>query len=223
MVERNTGLRGLLARPAFYDMFQRAIGAPGVRRRFVDEFVQPKPHSRVLDIGCGTGELLEALTDVEYVGFDPNASYIGSARARYGDRGRFEVGNIESVDAATLGGFDRVVAFGVLHHVDDAAARRLIDVAAAVLETGGKLVTFDPCFSPRQSRWSRALVARDRGGNVRTPEQYRDLAARTFSDVRIHEHHDLLRIPYSHTVVEASGVHVRATPTTATTSTTAAP
>ncbi len=212
MVERNTGLRGLLARPVLYDAFQRAIGAPGVRRRFVDEYVQPAAGSRVLDIGCGTGDLLEALTAVEYVGFDPNPSYVDAARARFGSRGTFAVGDVETIDVASLGRFDRVVAFGVLHHLDDRAVHRLLDVAAAVLERDGRLVTYDPCFSPRQSRVSRMLVARDRGGNVRSPEEYRALAARTFDDVRVHEHHDLLRIPYSHTILEASGIRVLTMP-----------
>jgi cyclopropane fatty-acyl-phospholipid synthase-like methyltransferase len=123
------------------------------------------------------------------------------------------VGGIESLDAGSLGRFDRVTAFGVLHHVDDATARRFVEVAATALQPAGRLVTYDPCFAARQSRVSRALVARDRGGNVRTPDQYGALMSIVFSDVRVHEHHDMLRIPYSHAVVEAAGTRVVANPT----------
>ncbi|MDQ1520352.1 MAG: hypothetical protein QOI55_1425 [Actinomycetota bacterium] len=209
MVERNSGVRGLLARPSLYELFQRAIGASGVRRLFVDRYVRVQPGERVLDVGCGTGELFNWLPEVEYVGFDPNERYIASARARgLGNRAQFHVGAVERINAAELGRFDRVIAQGVLHHLDDAAAQRLVEIAAAVLDADGRLVTFDPCFSPHQSRWSRALVARDRGANVRTSDAYRALAAREFDDVLVHEHHDLIRIPYSHTVLEAAGARI---------------
>jgi SAM-dependent methyltransferase len=207
-LERNSGLRGLLARPALYELFQRAVGAPNVRRVFVEEYVRPRAGERVLDIGCGPGDLLRWLPEVEYVGFDPNEHYIASARERFGDRATFVVVDVSTVDATTLGRFDLVLAKGVLHHIDAAPADRLFGLAAGVLGPSGRVVTIDPCYSPRQSSAARAVVARDRGANVRHPVEYEALARRWFDDVRVHEHHDLLRVPYSHLVVVATGARV---------------
>jgi SAM-dependent methyltransferase len=172
---------------------------------FAERYVRAQPGQRVLDIGCGTGILLGYLPAVEYVGFDPSDDYITSAQARPVRGARFFVGDVNDIDPASLGRFDVVVALGVLHHLDDTAAARLFDIAATVLDDG-RLVTIDPCYSPNQSRLSRAVVARDRGGAVRTVDAYRALAARRFADVQTHEHHDLLTIPYSHVVLECRGV-----------------
>ncbi|HEV7524035.1 MAG TPA: class I SAM-dependent methyltransferase [Acidimicrobiia bacterium] len=171
----------------------------------VERYMRVEPGARVLDIGCGPGDLVAALPQVDYLGFDPSDAYIASARERFGDRAQFRVGDVRSVEPDDLGRFDLVVAQGVLHHLDDAGAAQLFEIAAGVLADGGRLVTVDPCFAPAQSRLSRAIVSRDRGGNVRTIDAYRALASRSFRDVHIDEHHKLLTIPFSHAVIESSG------------------
>ena len=205
-MERNSGLRALLTHPAIYEAFQRVVGARKFRRVMVDRYICAEPGARVLDIGCGPGDLVECLPHVDYVGFDPSESYIASAQARFGDKARFFVGDVSTIEPADLGRFDCVIAQGVVHHLDDAAADRLFEIAATVLSDDGRLVTVDPCISPRQSSVARAIVTRDRGGNVRAADAYRTLATRYFRDVRVTEHHDLLTIPFSHAVLECAHV-----------------
>lgn len=198
MAQKTSGLRAVLGIPAVYEGFQRAVGTRRVRKTLVDKHLHPEAGQRVLDIGCGPGDILETLPEVDYVGFDLSEAYIASAESRFGSRGRFFAGDVTEVDLRPLGEFDRVLVKGVLHHLSDDEARRLFEVAATALRGDGLLATIDPCYSPTQSRLARFVVGRDRGQDVRTAEEYRALAARSFSDVEVTEYDDLLRIPYTH-------------------------
>jgi SAM-dependent methyltransferase len=198
MGQTTTGVRAILSVPTVYEVFQRLVGSPRVRRELVDRWIRPRPGLRILDIGCGPGVLVEHLPGAEYTGTDLSASYIAAARRRYGDRGTFHLGRVEDLDPGALGEFDVVVAKSVIHHIDTDEALHLFEVASSVLADGGRLVTLDAAYTPDMSRAARFVVSRDRGQSILAPEGYEALARRRFADVAVEVHHGLLRIPYTH-------------------------
>jgi SAM-dependent methyltransferase len=171
----------------------------------VDEYVGHRPGLRILDLGCGPGDLVRYLPEgIEYTGTDLSEAYIESAKHRFGSRGRFFAGRIDELDVDELGEFDVVLAKSVLHHIDEEEALHLFKVAAGVLARDGRLVTVDAAFTPDMSRAARFVVSRDRGQSILTPEGYRELAQRAFDSVDVAVHHGLLRIPYTHVFMACS-------------------
>lgn len=188
-----------------YELFQRAVGAQEVRRRLVADFIQPRPGDRILDVGCGPADILDALPQgTAYVGFDTNETYIRTAKARWQARGRFFVARAGDPPPGELdGSFDIVLAIGVLHHLDDGEAAQLCSTVPKWLRGGGAFVTFDPVFHPEQNPIGRWLAAHDRGEHVRTSDGYLALAASNFGTVESTLRTDLLRVPYSHFIMKA--------------------
>jgi len=198
--EATAGVRSLLSLPAAYRWFWKAIGGPGYIKRYVEEYVKPQPGCRILDIGCGPGTVAPYFHDVEYVGFDSSAEYIESARRQF-PRLTFVCARVSEYRPLREY-FDVALALGVVHHLDNAEAQQLFQLAHDALRPGGKLVTLDGVFAPRQSPVARYLVRHDRGKFVRDEDGYVQIASRVFAAVKATVRHDLLRIPYTHIIME---------------------
>lgn len=191
----------LLERPGVYSLFRRLVGRDSARSVYAREHLRLEPGQRVLDLGCGPGDILQFLPAVDYVGYDINPAYVERARKRFSGRGRFFCRAVDET-LPLENPFDVVIAHGVLHHLDDDAARALFRVARRALKPGGRLVTFDGCYAEGQSAFARLALALDRGRHVRSREAYEALARGAFDEVRSFVRHDLIRIPYTHLIME---------------------
>jgi SAM-dependent methyltransferase len=195
-------VRGLLADPRVYSLFRRLVGRDSARAVYAREHLRVQPGQRVLDVGCGPGDILAFLPEVRYEGYDISPQYIERARQRFGARGEFHCHAVDDSLPVPAGGFDVAIAHGVLHHLDDAQARVLLRVARRALKPGARLVTFDGCFTGDQSAAARFFLRLDRGRHVRTREAYEALARAEFAEVKSFVRHDLVRIPYTHLIME---------------------
>ena len=192
-------LKSILSSSFVFDVFQSLVGAPAAHRKFLTNYVKPKPGERFLDLGCGVGAtLLHLPEDVHYTGVDISAAYIKAARARFGERGTFICSDIAGLSLPS-GHFDHAIAFGVLHHLDTATAQSLLQVARAALRPGKCLVTIDPCYTPDQSGAVRFIISKDRGGFVRDVAGYRQLFD-PYGEVRVIVVNNLLRFSYTHLI-----------------------
>jgi SAM-dependent methyltransferase len=203
MSQVTSGLRAVLSAPLVYRT-QQFLWGSSLLHAVTRSYLALKPGQSLLDVGCGTCDILKSLPNIHYTGVDLSPSYIERAQARFGDRGQFLVGNIYELEQIADRKYDAVLAQGVLHHLDDDEVTAFVRFAATKLSAGGKLVTADPCFRDGQGRFERFLAAHDRGQNVRTPEAYCKLAQASFGNFRCELRRDAQRLPYTFCYVIAT-------------------
>ena len=190
--------------PWVYEMFQNLLGGDATSS-LVQEYIRPKPGDSILDIGCGPGRILEYLpSDVEYVGFDMDQEYIDAAKKKYGSRGRFECKKVGRDVIEGLQAFDIVIAVGVVHHLNDADAVQLFQLAHRALAPGQRLMTLDGCYVKGQHPIARWLLSKDRGTYIRSPEEYESIARQVFERVEVNVRHDGLRVPYTRAIITST-------------------
>ena len=195
----------ILAFPRIYSLFTGIVGS-NARTVYVKKYIRPKEGDKILDIGCGTADILAYLPNVEYVGLDIDEAYINYAKKRFGHKGIFLATKVDrkTINEFSLHDFDIVLATGLLHHLNDYEASRLFELASSALKPGGRLITLDGCYVKGQSWLARLILSKDRGKYVRTQDEYLSLSSAVFTNIQVSVHYDLIRIPYTHIIMECT-------------------
>lgn len=194
-------LRRVLAIPTAYQSWWNVVGGPALAKVLVNDYVQPSVGARILEIGCGPGTLVSYLPPSKYLGFDLSPKYIEMAKRNF-PKAQFVCERVSRFSLAKEQSFDVVLALGIVHHLDNSEALQLFQIAYDALNPGGKLVTIDGVWVDSQSSTARRLLTWDRGEHVRSESEYLGIASQVFSNIRPSIRHDLLRIPYTHLIME---------------------
>jgi ubiquinone/menaquinone biosynthesis C-methylase UbiE len=144
----------------------RALHAPEERvEAALASMIGTKPYRSLLDLGTGTGRVLELLAPsaARAVGVDQSAAMLSLARARIDQAGLRQVqlrqGDIYA-PPVERDGYDLIVIHQVLHFLDDPA--RALKEAGRALSPGGRLVVVD--FDAHDQEFLRADFAHRRLG-----------------------------------------------------------
>jgi trans-aconitate 2-methyltransferase len=171
--------------PEQYERFRAERTAP-----FVDllALVRPRPGMRIVDLGCGTGELTQrlhrSLQARETLGVDASPAMLDKSAAFAGEGLRFARGDIAAF--ADEGTWDLVFSNAALHWVPDHAG--LLARLSAALAPGGQLAVQVPANFDHPTHTIAAAIAaeppfRDALGagadppGVLRPEEYAVLLA----------------------------------------------
>jgi len=144
---------------------------------------------RVLDVGCGEGQIARELPRADVVGVDPTWAQLEVARTRGGGP-VYVRGFADALPIATAS-FDAVVACLVFEHIR--AVDEAIAEVARVLEPGGRFVFFlnHPLLQTPNSGWIDDHV-------LDPPEQYWRIGAYLTENETIEEVDKDVFIPFVH-------------------------
>ncbi|UNO50902.1 MULTISPECIES: class I SAM-dependent methyltransferase [Alicyclobacillus] len=117
--------------------YDEKLGFVSEYGRQVVELLHPQPGERVLDIGCGTGDLTNQIARLgaSVVGIDVSERMVEQARRKYPDLS-FRVGDAQ--DFSTSETFDAVFSNAALHWMQNPTA--VIQSVWKALKAGGRFV-----------------------------------------------------------------------------------
>ena len=151
-----------------YDVAHHVFGLRPIHQQMITLAGLRDGH-RVLDVGCGTGNLLRSTgkrhPKAELTGLDPDPKALVRARRkarRAGVTVRLDRGFAQELPYPD-GSFDRVFSSLMLHHLDSASKDELLAEVRRVLRPDGLLVLADAVFDEH-----------GHGHRTRRPELIRD-------------------------------------------------
>jgi ubiquinone/menaquinone biosynthesis C-methylase UbiE/DNA-binding transcriptional ArsR family regulator len=163
---RATAAQGYFrAHAAEWDRIRRLHAADAAVEAEIQAVLADRPFRSLLDLGTGTGRMLELLgPELERgLGIDLSLDMLALARARL-DRAGLRQCSVRQGDIYDLAlprdSFDVVIVHQVLHYLDDGA--RAIREAARVLRPQGRLLVID--FAPHEHEFLREEHAHRRLG-----------------------------------------------------------
>lgn len=127
--------------------------------------IVPTTPRRVLDLGCGDGEVIARVLDARPgttgLACDFSAEMLERARRRFADEPRVDVVEHDLDDPLPdeWGSFDLIVSAFAIHHLVDARKRALYAEVFAALEPGGMFCNLEHVASPTPELHAAFLAA----------------------------------------------------------------
>ena len=196
-------MKRILAYPRIYNLYQSLIGANAYLRCFSEAFIKTEKGSRILDMGCGTANIVSFFSsEIEYIGIDFSQKYIDYASKKYAKQ-TFLCCNICEKNQLN-GTFDIVISKGVMAGLTDEQLLKMFDVIVSLSDKKTRIILSDMNYHKNASFLEKFFECHERNKELRSKDDYVKLIGKKFNIDKITELNNVYRIPYSRIVFECT-------------------
>lgn len=177
-------MRNLLRLPNIYRSLSWVFNVESVHKDFLRK-AGYRPGLKVLDIGCGPGDLSCHVAAEDYTGIDISDEYIQFAKTHR--KGEFHVMTADRVGELKKP-FDLALMFGVFHHLNDDEVRTTLRGIEQVLRPTGHFTLLEAVWPTHSWDLPGYFIRRmDRGKFVRDSQTWQRLLGErwTLANVRV--------------------------------------
>lgn len=155
----------LLDSPFIFDIFVKTLGERNRLKKIIKRELDIQKDDKILDLGCGPGDLSVLFSPENYTGTDINQEYINFARKKYNR-------NFIKMDASDLkfedNHFDLVFISSLLHHISDELFLKVMSEIKRVTKPTGRVFVFEFSYIlNKESLYKWILRKLDRGKYAR--------------------------------------------------------
>lgn len=179
--------------PRLWLLMQKAIGGNQCKQQLATKYYQGE--ARVLEIGCSVGNISDAFRvfpQLNFTGIDIDTAALKVAQRRFRNTENFCFLQISLAELAHHGEyFDYVLFAGILHHVDDATGKRLLQDGLHCTAPNGQLIISEPeALRPNDGYFMRLFHSLfEQGANLRSRAELEALATEAGMVIDLVEDH----------------------------------
>ena len=196
MSQRINKIYNFINSPLVYRIIQYIMSGTSFRNSIIKKNIK-KSNLEILDIGCGPAQILEQIPRCDYYGYDIDQRSIQYAKKKYRQKNyHFYCKKFDKTEIKKLPKFDFVIFFGILHHLSNKEADKMLTLCKRTMKKNSKLLTEDPILLEKQNIIAKFLIEKDRGINVRQKKEYINLLKKHFKKIKNKVTHQFF-IPYT--------------------------
>jgi len=196
MSQRKNQIYNFINNPLIYKIIQYVMSGTSFRNSIIKKNIR-KSNLKILDIGCGPAQILEHIPQCDYYGYDIDQRSIQYAKKKYRQKNyHFYCKKFNKTEIKKLPKFDFVIFFGILHHLSNKEADKMLTLCKRIMKKNSKLLTEDPILVEKQNIIAKFLIEKDRGINVRQKKEYINLLKKHFKKIKNKVTHQFF-IPYT--------------------------
>ena len=196
MSQRINQIYNFINSPLVYRIIQYIMSGTSFRNSIIKKNIK-KSNLKILDIGCGPAQILEQIPRCDYYGYDIDQRSIQYAKKKYRQKNyHFYCKKFNKTEIKKLPKFDFVIFFGILHHLSNKEADKMLTLCKRTMKKNSKLLTEDPILLEKQNIIAKFLIEKDRGINVRQKKEYINLLKKHFKKIKNKVTHQFF-IPYT--------------------------
>lgn len=201
-------MKKILNLPFFYNLYQQSIGCNRYLKKLTYEYIRPNTNSQILEIGCGTGNIIKYIQNsypnlnIDYTGIDISQKYIKYNIKKY-PKHKFICINNDSIINLNKK-FDIILLEAVISGIDNKNINSIFSIIKNHSSQNTRIIISDTNYKTDAGFIKKFLYNNERNHFMRTKEQIIDLVSPHFKINNISEIKNPYIIPYEKLVFELS-------------------